>query len=86
MGLFSGVIRNAPPTATDPVEESIIDPEKAPIPIQEEDATLSPPARHHVSPEVEKRVVRKLDMRFTSLVGFLCTTFIEPRAMCYPIR
>ena len=81
MGLFSGVLRNAPPTATDPVKDSINDPEKAPIPIQEEDATSTPPTRHHVSPEVEKRVVRKLDFRFTSLVGFLCTTLIELRAM-----
>ena len=85
MGLFSGVVKDAPPTATDPVEDSASDPEKAPIPVQQEDAAPHTPAHHHVSPEVEKRVVRKLDLRFTSLVGFLCTIPAYPYIQAYPL-
>ena len=69
MGLF----KDPPPTATDPIEDNGSDPEKAPIPAEQGSTSSPGAAHHHVNPEVEKRVVRKLDLRFTTLVGFLCT-------------
>ena len=73
MGFLDRFTKAPPPTVTNSVEDAASDPEKAPIPTEQEDVSSPVPARHRVSPEVEKRVVRKLDFRFTSLVGFLCT-------------
>ena len=74
-----GIFKDPLPTATDPVEDSGSDPEKVPIPVQQEDGSSPPEGIHqHVNPEIEKRVVRKLDMRFTLLVGFLCTILTHP--------
>jgi hypothetical protein len=71
MGFWNRLTREAPPTVTDPaVEESNTDPEKA----IDETVEVTSPAGHHVSPEIEKRIVRKLDLRFTPLVAFLCMT------------
>ena len=70
MGIWSCYTRDEPPTATD-VVEGIQNDEKA------LEAGSTPPAetsasRHHASLEVERRVVRKLDMRLVPLTAVLC--------------
>ena len=71
MGLFS----KPPATVTDPVEDSDssptrIDSEKAAIDLQED--INAQPVHHHVHPEAERALVRKLDWRVPPLVAALC--------------
>jgi hypothetical protein len=71
MGLFSRV--DAPATVTDYVEPqngASIDPEKA-TGIQVENGNTTP-QQHHVHPDAERILVRKLDTRVTTLVAALC--------------
>jgi hypothetical protein len=65
MGIFSKKV--PPPTSTDLVEEDAAMHEKN-MPSQLENAHPQP----HIDPEMEKRVVRKLDWRVPPLVATLC--------------
>ena len=74
MGLWKKVERSAPPTTTDYVEgddekSSSADVEKYG---QSSDMKEDGPQPHHVHPDIEKRVVRKLDYRVVPLVSALC--------------
>ncbi|MCJ1399258.1 hypothetical protein MMC11_002460 [Xylographa trunciseda] len=73
MGLLSKFERDPPATTTDYVDEAVpsppVDVEKARGEVQEEGSALA--HHHHVDPEAEKRVVRKLDWRVTPLVSAL---------------
>ena len=76
MGLLSKFEwQPAAPTA-DYVEEAIPSPpsdvEKAYGEMHDEGNAL--PHHHHIDPEAEKRVVRKLDWRVTPLVSALCVS------------
>lgn len=75
MGFLDRFARDAPPTTTDYVEDGTgtvsRELEKGPDGAKVEPATG--PHHHHVYPEAEKRVVRKLDWRVPPLVSALCT-------------
>jgi len=81
MGLLSGFEKKAPSTADDPVAISTAgrleqDPEKHEISQLEQD-NESPNGNgtpYHVTPEIEKQVLRKLDTRLVPLVMVLCMT------------
>lgn len=75
MGLLKKFERIAPATITDPIEESdgitsMVDAEKAITRIQGD--TDAPERQHHVHPDAERSVVRKMDWRIPPLVGALC--------------
>lgn len=75
MGFLNKLAPDAPPTTTDYVEDGTgtasRDVEKS---TGEARATTTVgPHHHHVYPEAEKRVVRKLDWRVPTLVSALCT-------------
>ena len=57
--------------ANNPSAQSSGDPEKARKDIQREDAVIKPRS-HSIGPELERRVVRKLDWHLPPLVAFLC--------------
>ena len=76
MGMFS---RKGPPPAvvdpgqaTDSSSRPSGDPEKADKDVQLENTNIA--ARPHIDPELERRVVRKLDWHVPPLVAFLCTS------------
>ena len=75
MGIFSR--KAPPPTAVDlgnannPSTQSTGDPEKADKDVQLEDTPAEAHARS-IDPELERRVVRKLDWHVPPLVAFLC--------------
>ncbi|MCJ1316452.1 hypothetical protein MMC15_001773 [Xylographa vitiligo] len=73
MGLLSKFERQPPATTTDYVEEAVasspVDVEKAHVEMQDEGNAVV--HHHHIDPEAEKRVVRKLDWRVTPLVSAL---------------
>ena len=71
MSLLPKLGRPAAPTATDPVQPPV-DEEKATR--AADDDTSLPGGHHQVSPEIERRVVRKLDQRLVPLVAVLCTS------------
>ena len=77
MGLFGRFERSAPATVTDFVEDSdgtapeVVDAEKGTVGVQENSGAPLP--QHHVHPDAEKAVVRKLDWRLPPLVSVLCT-------------
>ena len=75
MGLLKKFERTAPATVTDHVEESdgitsMVDAEKAVAGIPGD--TNAPEHQHHVHPDAERAVVRKMDWRIPPLVGALC--------------
>lgn len=75
MGLFTKFARDPPPTTTDSVEEQTgrhfeSDAEKVIEGSQVENGVQ--PHNHHVHPEIERAVVRKLDWRVIPLVLALC--------------
>lgn len=75
MGFFSKLSRAPPPTTTDYVEEQTggtfgSDAEKVIEGSQVENKAQPP--NHHVHPEAERAVVRKLDWRVPPLVVALC--------------
>jgi len=76
MGLLNKFARDPPATTTDYVEDDTgtasRDIEKSTGAARVETATGPHP--HHVYPEAEKRVVRKLDWRVPTLVSALCTS------------
>ena len=78
MGLLSKFERQPPATTTDYVEEAVasspVDVEKAHVEMQDEGNAVV--HHHHIDPEAEKRVVRKLDWRVTPLVSALCMSKI----------
>ena len=79
MGIFDRFTRPAAPTVTDPVvdaAESPVDEGKDIEKSAPTETVESTPVRHHVSPEVEKRVVRKLDMHAMPLIAVLCTKYL----------
>jgi hypothetical protein len=53
------------------------DPEKANEDVQLESTTVGAQA-HHIDPELERRVVRKLDWHVPPLVAFLCESGPKP--------
>ncbi|KAK4697800.1 hypothetical protein P7C71_g329, partial [Lecanoromycetidae sp. Uapishka_2] len=74
MGLLSKFSRNPPPTATD----LVADEKASPTPASDKEAahgeeldSFSEINQHHVVPDIERRVVRKMDMRIVSLVTAL---------------
>jgi hypothetical protein len=81
MGLLSRFEKKVPSTANDPVAISTAgrleqDPEKHEISQLEQD-NESPNGKgtpYHVTPEMEKQVLRKLDTRLVPLVMVLCMT------------
>ena len=75
MAVFGRFTRSAAPTVTDPAmdaAESPIDEEKGIEKASHHEAVDAQPTRHHVAPDVEKRVVRKLDMHAMPLIAVLC--------------
>lgn len=75
MGLWQKVERPAPPTTTDYVEgeqktSSIEDVEQKAQNLDIESDGSQP---HHVHPDLERRVVMKLDLRVVPLVSALCS-------------
>ena len=82
MGLFSKLGRDPPPTTTDYVEKQnggrLSDTEKGVEGAQVEDTAQ--PHRHHVHPDAERAVVRKLDWRVPPLVMSLCMASL-PRSI-----
>ena len=81
MGLLSRFEKKVPSTADDPAAISTagrleLDPEKQEISQLEQD-NESPNGNgtpYHVTPEIEKQVLRKLDTRLVPLVMVLCMT------------
>jgi len=81
MGLLSKFEKKVPSTAADPAAISTAgrleqDPEKHEISQLEQD-NESPNGNgtpYHVTPEIEKQVLRKLDTRLVPLVMVLCMT------------
>ncbi len=75
MGFLTKFARDPPATTTDYVQDgnetALRDIEKSTAGTEVKTATL--PHHHHVDPEAEKRVVRKLDWRVPTLVSALCT-------------
>ena len=70
MGVFDKLKKDPPPTATDVVEdEKEIGLAKTTERVDEE--TASPLHQHHVHPEIEKRVIRKMDFHVVPLVTAL---------------
>ena len=64
-----GIFTKNPPTATDLVEE---DEKKVGLdPSSEEVEQTASGQAHHVHPDIEKRVIRKMDLRIVSLVTAL---------------
>ena len=80
MGLLGKFNRVHPPTLTDyveksegsPLEASQDDPEKTGIFMKDNADTGE--HHHHIHPDAERAVVRKLDWRVPPLVGALCTS------------
>ena len=73
MRIWSKVERSAPPTATDLADEKRAssfqsDPEKSTHGLSDQEV----PHSHHVDPDLEKRVIRKMDWRVVPLVAALC--------------
>ena len=71
MGLLDRFSRNPPPTAAEPATAAS-DEEKGVSYHKDGDHHDGTPRRVTISPDVEKRVVRKLDLRLATLVSFLC--------------
>lgn len=74
MSLLKKFERGALATTTDLIEKpdgitSVVDAEKAAAAIQED---VNAPGHHHVHPDAEKAVVRKMDWRIPPLVSALC--------------
>ena len=81
MGVFSRFTRFPPATATDPVvgtstTESPIDEEKA-VERSLGEHTEVQPNSAHIEPEIEKRVVRKLDIHAMPLIAVLCMVLLH---------
>ena len=74
MGVFSKLERHPPATKTDFVEDSSEKPTPADVEKVGEAGLVEDSARpsHHVHPEAERAVVRKLDWRVPPLVAALC--------------
>lgn len=74
MGFLERFERPAPATTIEGVEEApeitVIDEEKAHGELHENGTPTT--SSHHVNPEIEKAVVRKLDWRVPPLLGALC--------------
>ena len=71
MGILNRLARDPVSTTTDPVQPSAADTEKvAGTADGSEHGAIA--TRHAVSPDVERRVVRKLDRRMVPLVAGLC--------------
>ena len=68
MGLFNKIKKSPPPTATDLVEDDK-DVEKTTEYVHGEEGLQQP--HHHVHPDIEKRVIRKMDLRVVALVSAL---------------
>ena len=78
MGILS---RKAPPPtavdlgdATHPSAQASGDPEKSNKEVQLE-SNMTGARAHHIDPELERRVVRKLDWHVPPLVAFLCESW-----------
>lgn len=69
MGLWTKVERPAPPTTTDYVEAGE-DVEKSGQSLD----SRGDGQPHHVHPEIEKNLVRKMDFRIVPLVTALCSS------------
>ena len=79
MGLFSRFEKKVPSTAEDPAAIQTAahvdrDPEKHDIAQLEDGGEGRNEASYHVTPEMEKHVLRKLDMRLVPLVMGLCAS------------
>lgn len=79
MGFLSRFEKKIPPTADDPAAIETAarlaqDPEKHEISQLERDGDSPNGTPYHVTPEMEKRVLRKLDRRLVPLVMVLCRT------------
>lgn len=75
MGLLKKFERKAPATIPDRVEDSdgitsMVDAEKAVADTQGD--IDAPEQQHHLDPDAERAVVRKMDWRIPPLVGALC--------------
>lgn len=73
MGFLNKLTQDAPPTTTDYVEDGTGTASRDVEKSTGETTTAAGPHHHHVYPEAEKRVVRKLDWRVPTLVSALCT-------------
>lgn len=62
-----GIFTKPPPTASDLVEDE----KKVGFDPSSEEIERRAPQAHHVHPDIEKRVVRKMDLRIVSLVTAL---------------
>jgi MFS family permease len=88
MGLLSRFEKKVPSTTDDPAAISTAgrleqDPEKHEISQLEQD-NESPNGNgtpYHVTPEIEKQVLRKLDTRLVPLVMVLCMTLNSPSTL-----
>lgn len=72
---FPGKHQRAPPaTSTDPIKDQTtslpLDLEKSHVRGNEVESTI-PPHEHHVLPDTEKKVIRKMDLRIVPLVTAL---------------
>lgn len=74
MGFLGKFQRAPPPTSTDPVEDQTtslpLDLEKTDVQGNEIESTIQS-HEHHVLPDIERRVVRKMDFRIVPLVTSL---------------
>lgn len=83
MGFWQKVEHPAPPTTTDYVEED----RKVARDEHEEknglglDVESNECQAHHVHPDLERRVVRKMDLRVVPLVSALCLLFSVPQVL-----
>lgn len=80
MDLWKKIERPAPPTTTDYVEDE--KPGSSVADVEQNSQSLGIGINsdgqqpHHVHPDIEKRVVRKLDYRVVPLVSALCLSFL----------
>lgn len=79
MGLLSRFEKKVPSTADDPAAINTAahlerDPEKHEISQLERDGESPNGTPYHVTPEMEKQVLRKLDRRLVPIVMVLCRT------------
>lgn len=72
MGFLSKFEKKEPPTAETPAATAHFDPEKQNMPIESQNESSTPREAFQVTPEMEKRVLRKLDTRLVPLVMVLC--------------
>lgn len=78
MAIFSRFKKNDPSTVENPAISAAApsDPEKAEaIAIENGNQSPNPPSPTRIDPELEKRVIRKLDKRLVSLVFVLCKSY-----------